>query len=96
MPLFLRLPEVRVEGPVAYGLNLLLCFERRDVFTHLMLSVDVFDEDSNNCAARLLDAQGQPQSCLGNWLLDLVSFASGASASGGRKRAQQDSRGRLR
>lgn len=85
VPFFLRLPEIRVEGSVAYGLNLLMCFEKKNEFTHLMLCVDVFD-DQNNCASRLLDAQGQPQKNLGDWTLSLISLASGGPASGRKAR----------
>lgn len=98
VPFFLRLPEVRVENNIAYGLNMLQCFEKKGEFEHRILAVDVFNEQ-NVCRSRLLDAHGKEQNHLGNWLLGFLTGAptdTHNSSGGGHKRRYVPRRKRYR
>lgn len=63
VPFFMRLPEVRIEHNIAFGLNLLQCFEVDNVFKHNMLIVNVLNK---SC---IIDENGDSQDFLGDWML---------------------------
>lgn len=71
VPFFLRLSEISINGKTAFGLNLLQCFEKENVFTHLNLCVDQLGTDGKTVVS-MLNAEGEEQDYLGEWLVDLM------------------------
>lgn len=93
VPFFLRLSEARIEHNIAYGLNLMECFEHKGKFTHLMLACDVYvDNNPNyNVITQLVDGLGEAQSYLNDWLVEMMDFSfaeptSNTSGSKGKSR----------